>query len=272
MKKLFTFYLLFCYFFLFSQQKWDVRFYNEIINREVFIYADNREVMPISAQFDFKLKNFTSSLENKSIVVIPAKTEKFLVAKLTTLKPNEANQFSYSTMFNFGNSLQENFDENHVYSLPFPTGESHLIFQGYNGKFSHQNTSALDFDLKTGDKVLAARAGIVVNVVDNNTKSCPEFRCVEFNNKITIMHSDGTFADYVHLKYNGALVKKGDLVNENELIGYSGNTGFSSGPHLHFGVFINHVDGSRTYIKTKFRTSERSAELLKEGKTYIKNY
>lgn len=264
--------MLFCPFFLFSQQKWDLRFYNEIVDREVFIYADNQEVMPMSARFEFKLKNFKSTLENKSVVVIPAKTEKFLIAKLTTLKPNEANQFSYSTMFNFGNSLQENFEENFVYALPFPTGESHSIFQGYNGKFSHQNTSALDFELKIGDKVVAAREGTVVNVVDSNTKSCPELKCVEFNNKITIMHSDGTFADYVHLKYKGVLVKKGDLVAENQLIGLSGNTGFSSGPHLHFGVFINRVDGSRTYIKTKFKTSESSAELLTQGKTYTKNY
>ena len=86
------------------------------------------------------------------------------------------------------------------------------------------------------------------------------------------MHSDGTFADYSHLKHQGAMVKKGDYIKKDQLIGYSGSTGFASGPHLHFAVFINRIDGKRTFVETKFKTSESEATLLEEGKSYTKNY
>ena len=67
-------------------------------------------------------------------------------------------------------------------------------------------------------------------------------------------------------------VKEGDEIKKGQLIGYSGNTGFSSGPHLHFAVFINRIEGSRTFIKTKFRTAQGEEILLKEGKSYTRNY
>ena len=272
MKKLFLLSFLLLQTFLFAQEKWDIQFYNEVVGHEVYILADNKEEMPMSAKFSFKLSNLTSTLPNDEIVVIPAKSTKFVIAKLTPIKLNQANSFSYSNSYNFGNALQETFDDDYVYSLPFEKGKTQSIFQGYNGKFSHQNEFSLDFDLKIGSPILVAREGIVVEVANNNTKSCPDISCAKFNNRVLIMHSDGTFADYSHLKYHGAVVKKGDVVERNQLIGYSGSTGFASGPHLHFVVFINRIDGKRTSIKTKFKTSESEATLLEERKSYTKNY
>lgn len=272
MKRFFLLLILCAQSLLFAQQKWDIRFYNEVTGRNIEVFADNNESMPISAQFNFKLNNLASTLSNNEIVVIPANSKKFLITKFSEIKPNAANSFSYSNSYNFGNALQEDFDADYIYSLPFEKGKTHSIFQGYDGEFSHRNEFALDFDLKTGSQVFAVRDGIVVQVVNQFTQSCPNISCAKFNNKILIMHSDGTFADYSHLKYHGSAVKKGELVKKDQLIGYSGSTGFASGPHLHFAVFINRIDGKRTFIKTKFKTSESEATLLEEGKSYTKNY
>ena len=271
MKFVFSFLFLALHVLVSAQQKWEIRFYTETVNREIFIYADNDEPMPMSAQYKFKLVNLDNTLRNGEIVVVPAKTKKFLIAKLSPIELKSGNQFSFTNSFNFGDARQQNYDVNYVYSLPFETGKTQLIYQGYNGKFSHSGEFSLDFNLQTGDAVMAARDGIVTEVTDHNTKSCPSISCANYNNRILIMHSDGTFADYAHLKYKGTTVKKGDRVEKGQLIGYSGNTGFSSGPHLHFAVFLNRIDGKRVFIRTKFQTSVGD-QILQEGKSYTKNY
>ena len=272
MRKLFSLFLLIITIGIFAQNKWEIKFHNETSNGEYFIYADNDEFMPISAKFNFILENLTSSLSDDEIVIIPPRTKRFLVATIKPIDRFAPNKIEYRNTYNFGNTLQENFDEDYVYSLPFESGKTHLVFQGYNGKLSHKNEFSLDFNLKTGDKIFAAREGTVVEIVNSNKKNCANISCAKFNNKIVVMHQDGTFADYSHLKYKGTVVKKGDILEKGQLIGYSGNTGFSSGPHLHFAVFINRIDGERTFIKTIFKTSAKDRTFLEEGENYTKNY
>jgi murein DD-endopeptidase MepM/ murein hydrolase activator NlpD len=54
-----------------------------------------------------------------------------------------------------------------------------------------------------------------------------------------VLHDDGTFGVYAHLRQGSALVRPGQRVSNGQLIAQSGNSGYSTGPHLHFAVLRN---------------------------------
>ncbi len=260
---------LFCSTLLYSQDTIKLKLYREKVNNIVTIYADNDELAPVSVEFSFTADNMSSSLADKSVVVIPAQSKKFALSDIKTVDRTRPTKFAYDAYYVLGDVNTGATDEHFVYTLPFEITKKHSIYQGYNGKFSHQDASSLDFSLQTGDKVFSARGGKVVTVVTNNNRNCMTKECANFNNKIIILHSDGTFAEYVHLRQNGSVVKVGDEVGQGQHIGFSGNTGWSKGPHLHFSVFIPKMDGGRRYFKTKFNAAGSKVPVyLSEGKTY----
>jgi hypothetical protein len=110
MKKNYSLLLLFLSLLIFSQKKWNIKFYNEFENNEIRIFADNDEEMPISTKFNFKLKNMISSLLDEEIIVIPANTKKYLISTLNVLNPNKENSFSYTNTYNFGDATLQNYD------------------------------------------------------------------------------------------------------------------------------------------------------------------
>lgn len=120
--------------------------------------------------------------------------------------------------------------------LPF-AGTSHRLVQGWNGPYGHRDAAfySYDFLMDIGTEVLAARGGRVVFVEerfeDRNRISGKE-------NVIVIDHGDGTFSRYYHLTHNGSKVGTGDRVKAGQVIGLSGDTGASAGPHLHFDVTV----------------------------------
>ena len=89
-----------------------------------------------------------------------------------------------------------------------------------------------------------------------------------YNNYVLIRHDDGTMGHYCHLQQHGCLVKPGQRVSVGEPIAHSGNTGFSSGPHLHFCVFKTKNGRERESIPVKFQTAQDGLAILAEGHTY----
>lgn len=257
----------------FSQEPVKLNMYRETVGKSTFIYADNNEFAPISLEFTYTATNLSSSLGNKKIVVIPAKTKKFVITELKPIDSKKGTSFKYDVYYILGDVNADFKESNYVYALPFAKNKNFSVYQGYNGKFSHQNSNSIDFSLQVGDQVYAAREGLVVETVTGNDRNCMSKDCAKFNNKIIILHSDGTLAEYVHLKKGGSVVKVGDSVNQNQLIGYSGNTGWSKGPHLHFSVFTPKIDGERNYVKTKFKVDGSKTPIyLEEKKSYLKSY
>lgn len=158
-------------------------------------------------------------------------------------------------------------DSSFIYRLPFENNKAHFLVQGYFGKFSHKERAALDFKMKKGTKVLAARDGIVIRVKEDSNKGGWNKKNRPFGNNIVIQHADNTRAGYWHILQNGALVNVGDTVKQGQIIALSGNTGYTSFPHLHFIVWKFAGNGQWQQVPTRFSTS-KGIKYIKAWKWY----
>lgn len=228
--------------------------------------VNNSELSEVTMTFDFSTKNLQSDVAFPYTATFkPGETEAF------TLTPRDTNiewEYAYTNYYKLGSSTC--VPDDYVYSLPFEPGTTHRITQGYNGRFSHQgsNKYAIDWQMPQGTPVCAARGGLVVKVKDDSDLGGADIKFDPFNNYVLIRHDDGTLGHYCHLKKGGVKVHPGQIVKTGEVIALSGSTGFSSGPHLHFCVFMTKDGRNRVSIPTKFRIEDGEAVTLVEGKKY----
>ncbi|MER6411392.1 M23 family metallopeptidase [Streptomyces humidus] len=97
------------------------------------------------------------------------------------------------------------------------------------GKMWQSKHSGQDFAVPSGTKVMAAHGGTVVKAGGNGAGDGPAY-----GNAIVIKHANGVYSQYAHLSH--IEVKVGQVVKTGQKIALSGNTGNSSGPHLHFEI------------------------------------
>ncbi|MFO0594482.1 MAG: M23 family metallopeptidase [Myxococcaceae bacterium] len=155
-----------------------------------------------------------------------------------------------------------------TYQQPFE-GKRKVI-QKPHGSFSHFNGSmheeAWDWAMPEGTKVLAAREGVVTGFRKDSNVGCGDSSCQYENNYVILRHDDGTYGQYAHLRPGGVLVTLGQRVRVGEAIGESGNTGWSSEPHLHFEVF-NAVDGkTQVTLPIEWAPAGKRQDAPKDGK------
>lgn len=113
--------------------------------------------------------------------------------------------------------------------------------QIYNGK----GHTGVDFRASIGTPVKASLSGIVVGV--ENTDLIP--RCYSYGKWVMIKHPNGLSTLYAHLSLQ--TVSVGQQVSTGQIIGYSGNTGYTTGPHLHYGVYATQGVDIRKFAKNE---------------------
>jgi len=209
-------------------------------NGRYLAWADNRLSGPIEVMLHFsRSQNVIGNPALPARATVAAGGSS-LVAVLSAADPSRGGDFELRMDSLPGDPSARPRDVEYLLPLRQP---KFRIDQGYGGGFSHndpQNRYAVDFAADTGTPVLAARDGVVMQVESDFDRAGLNLEKYGGRaNFVRILHDDGAMSLYAHLKTEGALVRVGQRVRAGQQIGLSGNTGFTTGPHLHFAVQVN---------------------------------
>ena len=184
------------------------------------------------------LKNMRAEPPLPMRAVVPARTELTAV----TLKPIGMRwSYGYQVRAVLGDPAATHRPEQ-PYAPPFTPGQRFRISQAFDGGFSHQHPQsryAVDINLPLGTPVRAARAGTIMEVAGDFFDGGTDPKYQSRANAVRVLHDDGTMAVYAHLHPDSIQVAPGQRVKRGTWLANSGNTGFSTGPHLHFAIQRN---------------------------------
>ncbi len=232
-------------------------------------FLRNSDTADMTATLDVGAINMQPNVQLPRTVIVPAgaTVEVLLLTGVTNAGGHWS--FGYTNHYTMGRGDAVH-DDTQLYALPYTAGRSFEVTQGHHGGFSHTGADefAIDWKMPEGTPVLAARAGVIVAVKDDSEKGGPRRKFEDLANHVIIQHADGTMAHYCHFAPRTAQVRVGDEVAVGAALASSGNTGFSSGPHLHFAVFKARGGYGRETIPVKFLTAEGRGITPVTGESY----
>ncbi len=239
----------------------------ELKNDALHFSALNRSRIPLVVRFQPELfNNLHTDAAFPFVKNCPAdKKTPLFSAGLVDKWSGWDNKFSYKWHYGVVDARP---DLDYAYALPYKRNTSHVMIQGFNGEFSHKGKYAIDWEMPEGTAICAARGGVVIAVTEKYNVGGQYEELTKKANYIEILHNDGSIGRYAHLKKNGARVSVGQRVKRGQVIGWSGNTGYSGGPHLHFEVVVLTRRLDYKSIPIVFRTREEHSAQLREGERY----
>jgi murein DD-endopeptidase MepM/ murein hydrolase activator NlpD len=232
------------------------------------VVASNRTTVPYTFRVRLEhLKNLKSLSAPPFRAVVRPGEEK-VIGALTPIDPERPTSFKTSWGAALGSMLARH-DDRWRYRMPYGGTKHQVLSQGVGGRFSHTGPAkySFDFGMPWGTPVLAARAGRVVSVRDGNIASGTRKVFYDKANAVEVLHADGTIASYAHLRH-GAVVELGENVATGQLIGLSGDTGFSTGPHLHFMVWRRLPSLGWKSVPLRFHDGSEQGFVPGRGVTY----
>jgi len=214
-----------------------------IVNRQLQFVATNTYPIPVEvvlALDELRSVAYPDAEQAMRWLVDPNSTQVML--ELDATVSNAAPEADFRFIWIPGDPRAEHRPER-AYRAPFAVATDYLVSQAFPVGITHSTPDAyyaVDIAMPIGTDIYAARGGIVFEVASTNFRggTDPE-RDAAAANIVRIMHDDGSHAVYAHLNWNSIRVRPGDRVERGEYIADSGNTGFTTGPHLHFAVMLN---------------------------------
>ncbi len=222
--------------------------------KSIEVFVENRKPYPVTVSLRARTRGV--SLDGSSTVTLVIDGGHRQRAFGGT-KRNDSGSLRVSFDWTVGRPDVEH-DDKYRYRLPYRDGEHYYILQGFGSRFSHTGLEryTIDFAMEVGTPVHAARDGVVARLEERHDRGCWEDGCGAYANYIVILHDDGTTGEYYHLQNEGALVEEGQYVKRGQLIGLSGNTGHTTMPHLHFGVYRADTWGQTRSLRVRFRSAD----------------
>ncbi|MGE8189240.1 peptidoglycan DD-metalloendopeptidase family protein [Pseudomonas sp. NPDC086278] len=199
------------------------------------VFVRNDLYAPVEIELSFAgLKNVNGAPSRPIRRVMPARSN-IRLALLTPISGGKP--LVYTPRFQYSLGDPSGAAQSYRYPVPWRGGPFRLS-QGANGQYSHfgpKNRYALDIAMPEGTPIIAARGGVVVKTENAQTGRGTD----PSGNFVRVLHDDGTMGVYLHLKQGSVCVREGQRVAVGSALALSGNTGNSSGPHLHFVVQRN---------------------------------
>lgn len=185
-------------------------------------------------------ENVGGAVPEVARLVAPARRETVLMS-VVAADSAQPFRFGYQYFAVLGEP-EARHDVQEPYRAPFALARSFRITQAPPTRVTHRDVGsahAVDIEMPVGTQIYAARGGTVIEVASQFFEGGSDPGNARNANIVRVLHPDGTMAIYAHLNWDSIRVKPGKVVRRGEYIADSGNTGFTTGPHLHFAVQHN---------------------------------
>lgn len=219
------------------------------------LLEENKEVLA-GLQSDANNAQMQLDLSEEELSGLSAEIQEYYRQQKEALAAQQAAQAAASSSGDDDGediSYSDNSSSSASYSAPsyvdagdgwtWPIPGCYTITGGYGEGRSYETHGGTDIAASIGTPIYAANSGTVVNSSNDCTHSSAGVGACNhgggYGNHVWILHDNGYETIYGHMI--NTVVSTGESVSKGQLIGYSGSTGWSTGPHLHFELRINGV-------------------------------